>query len=307
MHACVKCQAAFEGPSWSCPVCGFAPEENGYLRFAPEFESGEGFLEESFDHLEEVEEGSFWFRARNDVIAWALRSYFPNARSLLEVGCGTGYVAAELGRRFPHLRIAAGDPFDAGVQVAQRRMPGAEVFQIDGRRIPFDAEFDVVGAFDVLEHVREDALVVQQMGRAVVSGGGVLITVPQHSWLWTPLDEYAQHERRYQRRQLQRVLEAAGLQVVHMTSFVSLLLPLLLASRLRQRNKPVDPRSEFDLPRWADRTLERVMGVELGLISRGVSFPGGGSLLAIAVRRAASPTIGSAARENEREERRGSS
>lgn len=285
MHACVSCEARFEGPSWQCPVCGFTPEQNGYLRFAPGFGGDEGLLEESFDHLEDVEDGSFWFRARNALIAWALQSHFPDATSLLEVGCGTGYVAAGMRRRLPGLRVVAGDPFDAGVRVAQRRMPGAEVFQMDGRQIPFDAEFDVVGAFDVLEHVREHEVVVEQMRKAVVPGGGILVTVPQHRWLWTPLDDYAQHERRYDRRQLRGVLEAAGLEVVRMTSFVSLLLPLLLVSRLRQRGKPVDPRGEFDLAPAVDRSLERVMAVERRLIASGISLPAGGSLLAIAVRR----------------------
>src|SRR4051812_25039160 len=284
MHACVSCKARFEGPSWQCPVCGFAPERNGYLRFAPGFARDEGFLEESFDHLADVEDGSFWFRARNALIAWALQSHFPTATSLLEVGCGTGYVAADVHRRLPRLRVAAGDPFDAGVQVAQRRMPDAEVFQMDGRQIPFDAEFDVVAAFDVLEHVREHELVVEQMRDAVVPGGGVLVTVPQHRWLWTPLDDYAQHERRYTHPELRGVLESAGLKVVRMTSFVSLLLPLLLVSRLRQRGKPVDPESEFGLPRAVDRSLERVMAAERWLIARGISLPVGGSLLAIAVR-----------------------
>jgi SAM-dependent methyltransferase len=305
MHACVKCEAPFEGPSWSCPACGFAPERNGYLRFAPDFAGNEGFLEESFDHLEDVEDASFWFRARNELIAWALRSHFPAATSLLEVGCGTGYVAADLRRRLPGLRVAAGDPFDAGVRVAQRRLPDAELFQMDGRRIPFYAEFDVVAAFDVLEHVREHDLVVEQMCKAVVPGGGVLVTVPQHRWLWTPLDDYAQHVRRYTRPELRSVLESAGLRVLRMTSFVSLLLPLLLASRLRQRRKPVDPRSEFDLPPAVDRGLAQVMALELRLIARGISFPGGGSLLAIAVRPSA-PTIGADGREGEMEGRDGS-
>ena len=285
MHACVKCESAFEGPSWECPSCGFAPERNGYLRFAAEFARDEGFLEESFDHLEDIEDGSFWFRARNELIAWVLRTRFPAARSFLEVGCGTGYVAADLHRRGAAMRVAAGDPFDAGVRVAHRRMPDADVFQMDGRRIPFDAEFDVVGAFDVLEHVREHERVAEQMRKAVVPGGGVIVTVPQHRWLWTPLDDYAQHERRYTRPELRAVLEGAGLSIVRMTSFVSLLLPLLLVSRLRQRGKPVDPEAEFRLPPRIDRTLERVMAAERGLIARGASFPAGGSLLAIAVRR----------------------
>src|SRR4051794_23065371 len=181
MRACVRCQTTFASPSWTCPHCGFAPEaDGGHLRFAPEFGGEEGFLEESFDHLEAIEDRSFWFRARNELIAATLRTHFPQARSFLEVGCGTGYVAADLRRRFPDLRIAAGDPFDAGVAIALKRIGGDEVFQVDARKLPYEAEFDVAGAFDVLEHIREHDVALAQMCRAVVPGGGVIITVPQH-------------------------------------------------------------------------------------------------------------------------------
>jgi hypothetical protein len=123
------------------------------------------------------------------------------------------------------------------------------------------------------------------MRAAVRPGGGIIVTVPQHRWLWTPLDDYAQHERRYSRAELIRAIESAGLDVVRITSFVSLLLPLLLASRLRQRGRPVDPQAEFGLPARLDRALERVMAAERRLIARGASLPAGGSLLAVAIRR----------------------
>lgn len=281
MRICLACERRFDGPSWRCPGCGQAPSGREILRFAPEFSGEEGMLEESFDHLESVEEGSFWFRSRNRLIAWALAAYAPAATSFLEVGCGTGFVSAELARRFPSLRICAGDPFDAGVAVASRRMPSAAVYQMDARRIPFDREFDVVGAFDVLEHVREHEQVIAQMRQAVVPGGTVIVTVPQHDWLWSPLDDYAQHQRRYTRRQLVDAMRAAGLRPVRVTSFVTLLLPLMLASRLRGRNRPVDPTAEFGLPPWLDRSLERVMDAETALIGRGASLPAGGSLLAV--------------------------
>jgi len=80
-------------------------------------------------------------------------------------------------------------------------------------------------------------------------------------------------------------MESAGLEVIRMTSFVSLLLPMLLVSRRLQRRRAVDPMSEFGLPRAIDRALEHVMSAERRVIARGMSLPAGGSLLAVAVRR----------------------
>ena len=64
---------------------------------------------------------------------------------------------------------------------------------MDARRIPFEDEFDVIGAFDVLEHIKEDEQVLVQMHRAVKSGGGIMLTVPQHMFLWSEQDVQAHH------------------------------------------------------------------------------------------------------------------
>ena len=65
------------------------------------------------------------------------------------------------------------------------------LIQMDARSIPYTDEFDVVGAFDVLEHVEQDAEALSAMYRACRTGGGILITVPQHKFLWSAVDEYA--------------------------------------------------------------------------------------------------------------------
>ena len=112
---------------------------------------------ESFDHLPAAEERSFWFRSRNELIVWALRRYFPDARSLLEVGCGTGFVLGWHSRGASRsCALVGAELFAAGLDVAAKRVPDAELLQMDARRIPFRNEFDVVGAFDVLEHIDED-------------------------------------------------------------------------------------------------------------------------------------------------------
>jgi SAM-dependent methyltransferase len=155
---------------------------------------------------------------------------------------------------------------------------------MDARRIPFVSEFDAIGAFDVLEHVPEDSVALAQMFRALKPGGKVLITVPQHAWLWSTADDYAHHRRRYTRSELRTKLEAAGFRIAIVTSFVTLLLPVLLASRLRQRGpvEDFDPITELRMGRGLDRTLETFMNAERWLIRRSVRFPVGGSLLTVA-------------------------
>ena len=241
----------------------------------------DGFSATSFEPLAALEDHHFWFKARNALITWAVSRYFPGARAILDVGCGNGQVSRALQRAFPNLRLTACEAFPEGLAIAARKVPTAELVQADIRDLPWSEEFDVVGAFDVLEHVTDDAAALRQMVRATRPHGGVIVTVPQHQWLWSPIDDYSRHVRRYSRVELRSRLEAAGLRVERITSFVSVLLPLLLVSRISKRGEPVDPMAEFNLSPFANAGGAALMAVERLMIRAGVPLPAGGSLLAV--------------------------
>jgi SAM-dependent methyltransferase len=286
VKVCLECEQRFESDGWRCPRCHREPRGEPFVSFAPEqAESNDGFEVESFDLLADLEPTSFWFRSRNRLIVQLLRRYFPAAKNLLEIGCGTGYVLSGVHDAMPLLQLAGSELYTAGLGFASNRLPGAALYQMDCRRIPFEAEYDVVCAFDVLEHVEEDELALAQMFKAVRPGGGVIVSVPQHKWLWNAGDDYAHHKRRYRRSELRAKLEAARFDVVRMTSFVSLLLPVMALSRVRRRHlSTYDPKSEYQAPRAIDRAMESVLETERWLIRRGISLPAGGSLVAVARR-----------------------
>jgi SAM-dependent methyltransferase len=287
MIRCPRCAAEYAATLPACPACAFAPPTvDGMPAWAPELaRGGGGFKAEYFENLARMEQGNFWFRARNRLIVWALGRYVPGMRSYLEVGCGTGYVLAGIARAFPQARLAASEVFSAGLAFAASRVPRASFMQMDGRRIPFTGEFDAIGAFDVIEHIEEDEAVLASMREALRPGGTLLLTVPQHPWLWSAADEYACHVRRYTARELHDKVQRAGFELVRSTSFVSLLLPAMLASRRRGRaDKPFDPLDEFRISPLANRVLEAVLRVEIGAIRAGLSLPAGGSRLVVARR-----------------------
>ncbi|MDQ5844927.1 MAG: class I SAM-dependent methyltransferase [Acidobacteriota bacterium] len=157
---------------------------------------------------------------------------------------------------------------------------------MDARRIPFRDEFDVVGAFDVLEHVEEDEEILDQMYQATRKRGGILVTVPHHPFLWSQADDYARHVRRYKTQELKDKVKRAGFDNVRVTSFVSILLPLLIISRFKQRltREDFDPMSEFRIGPLMNATLEKILDGERALIRAGLSLPFGGSLLLVARR-----------------------
>ncbi|GAC1437888.1 MAG: class I SAM-dependent methyltransferase [Solirubrobacteraceae bacterium] len=285
MKLCLSCDARFAAPGWTCPRCGAAPPEDPFPRFTePVTAIDRSGSEELSLRLAQAEPGSFWFRARNRLLVWVLRRHFPRAGSLLEVGCGAGFALQGVREAFPAMHLVGGDPYPPALRVARQRLPGVELLQLDGGNLPFEGEFDVALALDVLEHLADERPMLEQLRRAVRPGGGVIITVPQHRWLWGAADDFALHQRRYVRGELLDRLREAGLEPLWGTSFVSLLVPAMaLARLLPSRQARYDPVAELRPGRALNRVLEAGLDIERRLfIERGRSLPAGGSLLMLA-------------------------
>lgn len=145
-----------------------------------------------------------------------------------------------------------------------------------------DSAYDCIGSFDVIEHIDDDELVLYNFHRALRSGGFLLLTVPQHPWLWSSADAYAHHVRRYTRSELRAKVMKAGFRILDCSSFVSLLLPLMVLQRLTSRHEPYDPDDEFKISPFLNQCLYFVMRFEVFLLRLGLRFPVGGSLLLLA-------------------------
>jgi SAM-dependent methyltransferase len=286
LKICLRCETALDHDSWQCGACGYQPPLiMGFPAFAPELAgSNEGYDAAYYGDLYALEARNYWFRARNALLIWALRKYFPDAADFFEIGCGTGYVLAGIAGAIPRLAMHASEVSSSGLSFAAQRVPGARLFQMDARAIPYAGHFDVIGLFDVLEHIEDDGRVLAQTHRALKRGGGLMITVPQHQFLWSQYDAHAHHVRRYGARELRDKVLRAGFRIVMMTSFVSLVLPLMMLSRFMQR-KPAadyDVLADLRVGRIASFLLESVLMLERTLIRIGIRFPAGGSLLLIA-------------------------
>ena len=240
------------------------------------------FPTESFAPLAAAEATHWWFRSRNRLLLWVLQQKIGSFHTLLEVGCGTGFVLEAIRRTCPQADLYGSEFFEEGLVFARQRIPTATFTQLDARLLQEHDRYEVIGAFDVLEHISEDVDVLENLARALTSTGHLLITVPQHSWLWSSVDEQACHVRRYSCRELVRKVRSVGLRVEYVTSFVSLLLPLMLMARSRANTTDYDPMAEFRLSPWLNRSLEAVMSLERKLLKSGVTFPMGGSLLLLA-------------------------
>lgn len=285
MKKCLSCGAIFPAEKNCCTECNWHPEiQEGFPLYAPQqAQSGGGFKSTYFADIEQLEDRHFWFRVRNRLIIWSLKKYCAGFRNFLEIGCGTGFVLSGIRTAFPDSTLYGSEIFITGLHFASAKQPTVNFMQMDARNIPYENEFDVIGAFDVLEHIEEDTLVLAQMYDALRPGGHVLITVPQHGWLWSYADDYACHVRRYSAQELHNKITSAGFEIVRSTSFVFSLLPVMWASRSIQRKRlKNDATAELKIANWLNYLLGMILNIEVLLIRFGMNFVFGGSRLVAA-------------------------
>jgi 2-polyprenyl-3-methyl-5-hydroxy-6-metoxy-1,4-benzoquinol methylase len=247
------------------------------------------YPDEGFDLTESNAEQSFWVRSRNRLFKYFVMSKLaPKSQTrLLEVGSGTGNFIKQLASE-QELVITGSEIYLKGLIYAKRQMPEVEFIQFDVTDGVVDDNFDLIVAFDVLEHIEADEAAMSNMQRMLNDGGRVIISVPQHPFLWSRLDEIVKHKRRYTLKELTSKLEASGFAIEFTTSFVFMLFPLLVMQRALDRRKISEKSEKAELANRVTFSvaqnwiLDRVMRIDEMLIRCGFSLPCGGTLVAIA-------------------------
>lgn len=244
----------------------------------------------AFAQLAELEAESFWFQSRNQILLSTLRRFAPGSGlRYAEIGCGTGFVLAAVAARFPAWSVHGYDIHAEAVAFSRQRAARATVERADLHDLPPGAPFDLIGVFDVLEHLDDDVGALRSLRDRLRPGGHLVLTVPQHPCLWSPYDEAARHRRRYQRTEMHQRLLQAGYKVQYVSSFVTTLWPVLWWRRRALRNLTPDHAAKLtqtDLtPSPVLNLLGRVaMWPDVMAARLGLPLWWGGSLLAVAER-----------------------
>ena len=286
MKICRHCDSRFEEAGYKCPSCGHEPTSwNGLPCFAPAlaFEN-DGFDPRFFAAMTEAAPRHFWLRQRTAVVLWALNKYFPGRHRGLDVGCGGGLMMRAIRARRPDIALDGADLFVSALALAAEGLPEtARLMQMDAAALPFESEYDLIGLFDVLEHVDDDDAALAGAALALRPGGGLLLTVPQHRFLWSHLDERVRHRRRYSAAPLRAKLAAAGLRVEASVSYVSLLLPAMVLARFAYRGSD-RPEDMLRLNGAVNAVFKGICALERGMIRSRLRLPFGDSLLIVARR-----------------------
>ncbi|HJU88177.1 MAG TPA: class I SAM-dependent methyltransferase [Gemmatimonadaceae bacterium] len=249
-----------------------------------------GFDSTLFGRLFAAEDRHFWFQSRNAILAAVLtgieRNLQPNYR-VAEIGCGTGVVLRMLTHLFRRGTTIGMDLHVEGLRYARQRT-GAMLIAADVAAPPIRAGFDVVGMFDVLEHIPDDERILRHVIRLLKPAGYLVLTVPAHPSLWSYADDVARHCRRYTRRSLTDVLQRAGFRIEYQTDFMTVLLPIMWLTRRGSRRALTDAEkiertgSELRVVPGLNEIMTWALTQEARFIGRRARLPFGTSLLVVA-------------------------
>lgn len=234
-----------------------------------------------YQQMAELDQRHWWYRARREILATLIRrEALPPAKArILEIGCGTGHNLAMLGQ---FGKIDALELDDEARAIAEQRL-GRKVLSapLPGLAGVKDRHYDLIGAFDVIEHVEDDRAAIATIAAKLKPGGKLVMTVPAHQWMWSAHDTVNHHKRRYSKRDLKALIEGSPLKLDKLGYFNSLLFPLAIVDRLAANVRGKED-ADLKLPsRPLNSALETAFGAERHLVGR-LPLPPGLSLFAVA-------------------------
>ena len=240
-------------------------------------------MEHTYPILFRVEQTHWWHIGRRRILADFVQAICREVKDrrprILDVGCGTGANLIMLSKY--------GDA--EGVDISEDALAFCRERGLDkvklgaGEELPYeDNTFDLVTAFDVVEHMDDDLAGLREMRRVLQPGGRVLLFVPTFMFLWGLQDDVSHHRRRYRLSQLRRVVEQAGFEIERMTyANITFFLPILLIRKL-MRLTGIKTQSENTINVSAfNGVLGRVLGAESWFL-RHVNLPFGVSGVCVA-------------------------
>lgn len=221
----------------------------------------------------------WWYEGRRRIISDVIvRLKLPAGAEILEAGCGSG---ANLGVLQKFGKVSGFEPDDFAAKYASE-VSGCRI--LNGYlpdQIPFSTEFDLVCAFDVIEHIDDEAGALDALFCKTKAGGYALLTVPAHQWLWSSHDDMNHHKRRYNLLQFQRAIEKAGYHVKKISYYNMWLFPLAIVARYIKKIFRMEDKSDVSMPSMAvNKALARIFSSEKYFL-RYLSFPFGLSIIAL--------------------------
>ncbi len=191
-------------------------------------------MEHTYPILYQVEQTHWWYVGRRKIITEFVREIVSDVKDrpakILDVGCGTG----------ANLLLLSNYGDAEGVDVSHDalafcRERGLQKLKHGAaEQLPYeDKTFDLVAAFDVVEHLDDDLAGLKELKRVLRPGGRALLFVPTFMFLWGIQDDVSNHRRRYRLPEFKRLLAEAGFEIERASyANITFFFPILFVRKL---------------------------------------------------------------------------
>lgn len=182
---------------------------------------------EGYNFIDYQEDKHWWFIARSNIFFNLIENLNNNIDNFLDIGCGTGNFMKKVS---PISKNIYGiDPHTYNNSKHKNILEG------EAENIPFkDNMFDFISCFDVLEHLKDPNIAINEIYRILKKDGYAIITTPACQSLYGPHDKENEHVKRYSKKQMEKLFDNR-FEIVRSTYFNSLLFPLEGPTRLIER------------------------------------------------------------------------
>lgn len=195
-----------------------------------------------YDEMRQQQDSHWWYCARKEIVLDVAEKIAglkcsDSCPVILDAGCGMGVILDKL--------VDYGDTYGMDMDAKavsycrdnyKAENPSAHIKQGSlPENIPFaEGSFDMIFALDVLEHIEDDNAAVKAIAKLLKKDGKLILTVPALMSLWSGHDVLNRHFRRYNKKELVKVIQDAGLKIIKCSYYDSFLfLPAFMVRKIK--------------------------------------------------------------------------
>jgi ubiquinone/menaquinone biosynthesis C-methylase UbiE len=235
-------------------------------------------------HEESAGDQHFIDRASRDHAIQQLKKNLSNKinPTILEIGCSSGFMLKRISKAFPNATVLGSDIVNEPLQKLADELPSVPLFRFDLTHCPFpDNSVDAVVILNVLEHIENDSLAMQQIHRILKKGGVLIIEVPAGPHLYDVYDKVLMHYRRYTRSSLRNLVKGNDFKIIDDSHLGFFLYPgFWFVKKRNQRLKLEDGQAQSQLVEKTikdtgeNKLFHALMQTEI-FLGQGISYPVG--------------------------------
>lgn len=235
-----------------------------------------------------MEQEHWWFKARAAILESQVQKVaqkYNRPLTILNVGVATGATTKMLEKFGDVVSVE----YDKDCCEFLRSHMNINPVNASMTSLPFnDCEFDLVCAFDVIEHIEEDDIAIRETYRVLNNNGTYIFTVPAYMFLWSDHDVVNHHFRRYKSKELLQKIKSSGLTIQYCSYFNSILfIPIAfirLIANLFKSDKKKEYKSDFEtykIRRLSNWILYKIFLSEGVILKNKITLPFGVSIFAM--------------------------